>query len=130
MTDESPDKGKGKATEESDATPALEAPRVDVVAPADDKESREANSSTKDVKDSDADDDEQEDDDGEDEEDEEDEDEEDDEPKLKYARLTPHLASVYRNGDMTSSFMVAGDKMVSLERPVHRLWFHRQTEVV
>jgi hypothetical protein len=34
------------------------------------------------------------------------------EPKLKYARLTSHLAPVYRNGDMTSVFLVAGDKMV------------------
>lgn len=45
-------------------------------------------------------------DDGEDE-----EDEEDDEPKLKYARLTGSLAAVYRNGDATSAFLVAGDKM-------------------
>ena len=48
-----------------------------------------------------------------DEEDEDDEDDEDDEPKLKYARLTPHLSSVYRHGDMTSSFLVAGDKMIA-----------------
>lgn len=47
----------------------------------------------------------------EDEEEEEDE-EEDEEPKLKYARLTPHLGAVYRNGDATSSFLVAGDKMI------------------
>jgi vacuolar protein sorting-associated protein 41 len=39
------------------------------------------------------------------------EDEEDDEPKLKYARLTGNLQSVYRNGDATSAFLVAGDKM-------------------
>ena len=43
-----------------------------------------------------------------------DEDEEDDEPKLKYARLTSHLGPVYRNGDATSAFLVAGDKMVGL----------------
>ena len=42
----------------------------------------------------------------------EEEDEEDEEPKLKYARLTSHLGSVYRNADATSAFMVAGDKMV------------------
>jgi len=42
----------------------------------------------------------------------EDEDEEEDEPKLKYARLTSHLGAVYRNGDATSTFLVAGDKMV------------------
>lgn len=42
----------------------------------------------------------------------EDEDEDDEEPKLKYARLTSQLLSVYRNGDATSAFLVAGDKMV------------------
>lgn len=47
----------------------------------------------------------------EDEEDEEEE-EEEDEPKLKYARMTGHLTQVYRNGDATSCFLVAGDKMV------------------
>ncbi|KAF4966290.1 hypothetical protein FSARC_6023 [Fusarium sarcochroum] len=53
------------------------------------------------------------DDEDEDEEDEEDdEDEEDEEPKLKYARLTQHLNGVYRNGDATSAFLVAGDKMI------------------
>ena len=40
------------------------------------------------------------------------EDDEDEEPKLKYARLTQHLGPVYRNGDATSAFLVAGDKMV------------------
>ena len=55
-------------------------------------------------------------DDDDEEEDDEDEDEEDDEPRLKYARLTPHLGPVYRNGDATSAFLVAGDKMV---RPCH-----------
>ncbi|KAL2177392.1 uncharacterized protein P884DRAFT_200623 [Thermothelomyces heterothallicus CBS 202.75] len=52
--------------------------------------------------------------DDEDEEDEEDEEEEeeDEEPKLKYARLTQHLGPVYRNGDATSAFLVAGDKMI------------------
>ncbi|KAJ4255522.1 Vacuolar protein sorting-associated protein 41 [Fusarium torreyae] len=56
-------------------------------------------------------DDEEEDDDDEEDED-DDEDEEDEEPKLKYARLTQHLNSVYRNGDATSAFLVAGDKMI------------------
>lgn len=50
----------------------------------------------------------------EEEEDEEDEEEEEEEPKLKYARMTSHLGPVYRNGDATSTFLVAGDKMVSL----------------
>lgn len=40
------------------------------------------------------------------------EDDEDEEPRLKYARLTQHLGPVYRNGDATSAFLVAGDKMV------------------
>ena len=43
---------------------------------------------------------------------EEDEDEEDEEPLLKYATLTKQLGSIYRNGDATSVFLVAGDKMV------------------
>ena len=41
------------------------------------------------------------------------EEEEDEEPRLKYASLTKHLTAVYRNGDATSTFLVAGDKMVS-----------------
>lgn len=44
-------------------------------------------------------------------EDEEDEEEDEDEPKLKYAKLTGSLTNVYRNGDSTSAFVVAGDKM-------------------
>jgi hypothetical protein len=47
-------------------------------------------------------------------EEEEDDDGEEDEPILKYARLTAHLLPVYRNGDATSTFLVAGDKMVGL----------------
>ena len=46
------------------------------------------------------------------EEEEEEEEDEDEEPRLKYARLTQHLGPVYRNGDATSSFLVAGDKMI------------------
>ncbi len=42
----------------------------------------------------------------------EEEEEEDEEPRLKYASLTKHLKSVYRNGGATSSFLVGGDKMV------------------
>jgi hypothetical protein len=44
--------------------------------------------------------------------DEDEEEEEDDEPKLKYARLTSSLGPLYRNGDATSAFVVAGEKMV------------------
>ncbi|KFY63759.1 hypothetical protein V496_03714 [Pseudogymnoascus sp. VKM F-4515 (FW-2607)] len=48
----------------------------------------------------------------EDEEDEdEDEEEDEDEPKLKNARMTGYMTQLYRNGDATSSFLVAGDKM-------------------
>jgi hypothetical protein len=48
-----------------------------------------------------------------DDDDDDDTDDEEDEPKLKYARLTQHLSAVYRNGDMTSAFLVAGDKMIA-----------------
>ena len=65
--------------------------------------------------------------------DEEDEDEADEEPKLKYTRLTSSLAPVYRNGDATSTFLVAGDKMVwrmlqtLCERAYAEFWIdHRQ----
>ena len=59
------------------------------------------------------------------EDDEEEDDEEDDEPKLKYARLTSHLGAVYRNGDATSTFLVAGDKMVGPRG--ERGWGHKLT---
>jgi hypothetical protein len=53
-----------------------------------------------------------------------DDEDEDEEPKLKYARLTPHLGPVYRNGDATSASLVAGDKMVRMtlspSRPSYR----------
>jgi vacuolar protein sorting-associated protein 41 len=42
----------------------------------------------------------------------EDEEEEEEEPRLKYAPLTKNLTSVYRNGDASSAFLVAADKMV------------------
>jgi len=44
--------------------------------------------------------------------DDDEDDDADEEPKLKYSRLTSNLLPIYRNGDATSSFMVAGDKMV------------------
>lgn len=50
---------------------------------------------------------------------EEESDDEDEEPRLKYAYLTKHLGSVYRNGDATSSFLVAGDKMVCIISETH-----------
>lgn len=46
--------------------------------------------------------------------DDEDEDEED-EPRLKYSSLTKNLKPLYRNGDATSAFLVAGDKMVRIK---------------
>ena len=45
-------------------------------------------------------------------EEEEEEDDEDEEPRLKYASLTKRQGPVYRNGDATSAFLVAGDKVV------------------
>lgn len=57
----------------------------------------------------DHDDDEEEDD---DDDDDQEQDDVEDEPKLKYSRLTSSLLSTYRNGDATSTFTVAGDKMV------------------
>lgn len=39
------------------------------------------------------------------------EEDEDEEPRLKYSRLTGNLAGCYRS-DSTSSFLVAGDKMI------------------
>jgi vacuolar protein sorting-associated protein 41 len=43
---------------------------------------------------------------------EEEEDEDEDEPRLNYTSLTRYLRPLYRNGDATSTFLVAGDKMV------------------
>lgn len=44
--------------------------------------------------------------------DDDDDEDEDEEPRLKYAKLTGSLATVYRNGDATSASLLAGDKMV------------------
>lgn len=46
------------------------------------------------------------------------EDEEEEEPQLKYATLTKSVSPIYRNGDATSTFLVAGDKMASRFRPL------------
>lgn len=56
-----------------------------------------------------------------DEEDDDEDDEESEEPRLKYTRLTQHLGAVYKNGDATSSFLVAGDKMARPPRPFRLL---------
>lgn len=47
------------------------------------------------------------------EQDEDEDEEEEEEPRLKYATLTRNVSSIYRNGDATSAFHVAGDKMAS-----------------
>ena len=44
----------------------------------------------------------------------EDEEEEEEEPRLKYAPLTKNLTLLYRNGDASSAFLVAADKMVCI----------------
>ena len=49
-----------------------------------------------------------------DEEEEEEEEDADEEPRLKYASVTKQLAPIYRHGDATSAFLVAGDKMVGM----------------
>lgn len=119
MTDGSPAAGHGQRDdEEHGAAPApAAAPTSGVLAsargtPAADHSGTEAeDTATSTTSEGSGDDDDEDDaEDGEDG-DEEDE-EEDEEPKLKYARLTPHLGAVYRNGDATSSFLVAGDKMI------------------
>lgn len=54
------------------------------------------------------------------EEEEEDDDDDVEEPQLKYLYLTKNLGAVYRNGDATSSFLTAGDKMVWFQkRAIH-----------
>ncbi|KAI6080660.1 hypothetical protein F4821DRAFT_251017 [Hypoxylon rubiginosum] len=75
--------------------------------PNDERDGDDHNASTEEEEEDEEDDASEDDDDDEDE-----EDEEDDEPKLKYARLTQHMSAVYRNGDATSAFLVAGDKMI------------------
>lgn len=47
---------------------------------------------------------------------EDDEEEEEEEPRLEYTSMTKKLTPIYRNGDATSAFLVAGDKMVSFTR--------------
>lgn len=120
MTDGSPEAGDAKRDDEAhDASPAAP-PAADPATLASTTEALAAQSGETEAEDTigsaagegaeyDEDDD---DDDSKDEEEEEEEEDEDEEPKLKYARLTPHLGAVYRNGDATSSFLVAGDKMI------------------
>ncbi|KAH6891318.1 hypothetical protein B0T10DRAFT_402377 [Thelonectria olida] len=79
---------------------------------AEQKVEKKGEEEVEDKEEEDDDDEDEDDDEEEDDEDDDDEEEEDDEPRLKYARLTQHLTPVYRNGDATSSFLVAGDKMI------------------
>lgn len=101
-------KGSGEAA-------SKDGPKANVV---DEREAQQKSQETQENEEQDDDDDEDEED-GEEEDEEEEDDEEDDddsdedeEPELKYTPLTQHLAGVYRNGDATSAFLVAGDKMV------------------
>jgi hypothetical protein len=54
---------------------------------------------------------------GDSEEEEAEEEDDEEEPHLKYAYLTKHMGAVYRNGDATSSFLAAGDKLVWYTSP-------------
>lgn len=115
MTDGSPDAGDGRRDDgDQDATPTppmaviASDPMTDAAAAQAERRTMEAEQRKPSVAESTGDDEE----DDEEEEDDDDEEEEDEEPRLKYARLTPHLSPVYRNGDATSSFLTAGDKMI------------------
>lgn len=118
MTDPAPGAGDDKTNEQADVdTGNLAAVPVAVAAEDAAEEhgqdppetAHDGNSEVGDTTEPDSDDEEEEDDDDGEEEEEE---EEDEEPRLKYARLTQNLAGVYKNADATSSFLVAGDKMV------------------
>lgn len=134
MTDPVPDAGDDKTNQQADAeaSPVAESPPaaqasttesaadeqgIDKPAGGNDGTSEAAETEEPDSDEDEEEEDEEEDDDddnddGDDEE--EDEDDEDEEPRLKYARLTQNLAGVYKNADATSSFLVAGDKMVRI----------------
>lgn len=130
MTDSVPGAGDDKTNQQADAEaspvaespPAAQPPATDIVA---DEQvinkpggGNDGTSEAAETEEPDSDDDEEEEDDDEDDDDDEDEDDdeddEDEEPRLKYARLTQNLAGVYKNADATSSFLVAGDKMVRI----------------
>jgi hypothetical protein len=120
MTDGPPDAGDGKRDDETPAAspaPVPAATSAPLATATEELAAQGAGTDTEDtatisVDEGGEDDENGDEDDGDENEEEDEEDEEDEEPKLKYARLTPHLGSVYRNGDATSSFLVAGDKMV------------------
>lgn len=128
MTDPVPGAGDDKTNQQADAEaspvdespPAAQASTTDSAADEQgiDKTGggNDGTSEAAETEEPDSDEDEEEEDDEEDDDDDEDEDEddEDEEPRLKYARLTQNLAGVYKNADATSSFLVAGDKMVRI----------------
>ncbi|KAI0909593.1 hypothetical protein F4823DRAFT_594039 [Ustulina deusta] len=101
----------GNAPEADNGAPQEKAKRAANETGGDD---REAGKETDDeeVDDEEQEDEDEDEDENEDDEDDEEEEDDDDEPRLKYARLTQHLGAVYRNGDSTSAFLVAGDKMI------------------
>ncbi len=101
----------GNAPEADNGAPQEKAKRAAIETGGDD---REAGKETDDeeVDDEEQEDEDEDEDENEDDEDDEEEEDDDDEPRLKYARLTQHLGAVYRNGDSTSAFLVAGDKMI------------------
>lgn len=119
MADESPDTRDHSAHDIENPVPVTVQPETRVAAPLEPQEPRGPEAEDKKDEHSAGDGDGRGDDEGasengdeEEEEEEEDEDDDDDEPRLKYARLTQHLGPLYRNGDATSAFLVAGDKMV------------------
>lgn len=119
MTDGPPESGGSKRDNEAPSAPSAPAPEATSAPLASATEGVAAHGAGTETEDTAArsagesdDDDEDEDDEEDDRDEDEEEDDEDEEPKLKYARLTPHLGAVYRNGDATSSFLVAGDKMI------------------
>lgn len=99
--------GDGSSEPDGDtaSTPELVEPRPEDARPITPQHSDHGNDSHKADNDEDPDE-------GEEDEEQEEEDEEEEEPRLKYAPLTKNLAGVYRNGDATSSFFVAGDKLI------------------
>lgn len=113
MTEVSPHASESGAIDtSSDTMDALQPPREQASTGDGIDESREGGESSATEHKEEAEETEEEDDEDDDSEDEDDDEDDDDEPKLKYARLTSHLGAVYRNGDATSTFLVAGDKMV------------------
>lgn len=84
----------------------------DAVTETNDESDEENNNNSEDDQDENEEEEGEEEEDEDDDDNDDDDDEEDEEPKLKYARLTQHMGAVYRNGDATSAFLVAGDKMI------------------